>query len=641
MRFAKSVNIRSVIGLVLSLLFTAVFSDVASAGARQQLGPTGTYSAADISAAVQNSTVNSTFKSYGNDIGSLAQFESGGNAGVYNGSCCTGLLQINRSNLAQQGYTPESYANAGLQTQVDVWLKVTNQGANTAPVRQLQSMAASGQTFDGQKVDGSLVLACIQLGTGNCQKMMASGSCSGFADSNGTTICKMADKIRGGSNGQTTPNNSTGNDTQTSGQASQSTTQSLQSILDQAKKCWICEVVTRSSMISSKIIPLMSQALVTQGLSLTAAIFGLVMIFTVGSVFLLPGMLDWAEFFRLCARFVLVFTLLSSPSFAQDWVLGWGYNAATGLGVAIGQIGAQVSDSSLSVQSDPATCVYDTNDLDDIALKLGALTCRVHNAAYGPVVAAAFYLVKDQPDSSVQDKARAGVILLFAIFLALSAFLALATFAMSIVEALLRMGIVLSLSPILLFLWVFRSTRNIFTNSLQMLFYSFLLLSFTGILTSMSVFVMQVMMGLAINKSTATLNDVFNYLNSNPQMTNFDSGESLSAFLRFALFSIAGVMVAMHLIRAGAGIAGSLAQVQGMGSITQGVVGGLVGTAFRSIGGPSLAAVNIAAIPVMQAAGRGFGGAIQGVGNATLGSRLPGVARVTGEPGGPGRIQGP
>ncbi len=642
MRFAGTVNVFAIARALLVLFLVGIGANAAIAGGRQQLGPSQTYSAAEISAAVQNSTVNSTFKSYGNDIGSLAQFESGGNAGVYNGSCCTGLLQINQTNLRQFGFTPQSYANADLQTQVDVWLKVTNQGANTAPVRQLQALAASGGSFDGQKVDGATVLACIQLGTGNCQQMLRSGSCSGFADKNGTDICKMAQKIRNGSSGGTTPNNSDGtNDTQ-SGQASQQTTQSLQSILDEAKKCWICEVVTKTSMMSTKIIPLMSQALVTQGLSLTAAIFGIVMIVTIGSVFLLPGMLDWAEFFRLCVRYVVIFTLLSSPTFAQDWVLGWGYNAATSMGVAIGQIGAQTADGVLPVQADQTSCVYDMTDLDDNAMKLGALTCRVHNAAYGPVVAAAFYLVKDQPDVTVQDKARAGVILIFAIFLALSAFLALATFAMSVVEALLRMAIILSLSPVILFLWVFQSTRKVFHNAIHMLFYSFLLLSFTGILTSMSVFVMQVMMGLAINKSSATLDEVFNYLNSNPQLTNFDSGDSLSAFLRFALFSIAGVMVAMHMIRAGSGIASSLAQVHGVGEITKGVVGGLVGTAFRSIGGPAFVATNLAALPVMQAAGRGFGGAIRAAGTSIAGgSRTTGVARLTGESGGPGRLPSP
>jgi hypothetical protein len=53
-------------------------------------------------------------------------------------------------------------------------------------------------TFGGQPVNGDLVLACMQLGTGNCQKAINSGSCSGFADSNGTTICSMADKIANG-----------------------------------------------------------------------------------------------------------------------------------------------------------------------------------------------------------------------------------------------------------------------------------------------------------------------------------------------------------------------------------------------------------------------------------------------------------
>jgi hypothetical protein len=69
--------------------------------------------------------------------------------------------------------------------------------------RAPKTLAGLG-TFDGREVDGDMVLACVQLGIGNCQKMINSGSCNGFADINGTTICKMADRIR---NGPPTGNN--------------------------------------------------------------------------------------------------------------------------------------------------------------------------------------------------------------------------------------------------------------------------------------------------------------------------------------------------------------------------------------------------------------------------------------------------
>ncbi len=98
--------------------------------------------------------------------------------GNYNGSCCTGIFQLNNANVQKYAGTDRAgYGCMSLQDQVDAWAKLTNRRLHPA-VRQLASMS----TFDGQKVDASFIAACIQLGTGNCQKMLNSGSCSGFAD---------------------------------------------------------------------------------------------------------------------------------------------------------------------------------------------------------------------------------------------------------------------------------------------------------------------------------------------------------------------------------------------------------------------------------------------------------------------------
>ncbi|MBN8974293.1 MAG: hypothetical protein J0H51_20075, partial [Rhizobiales bacterium] len=120
-------------------------------------------------------------------------FESGGNKGNYNRSCCTGIFQLNNANVQKYAGTDRAgYGCMSLQDQVDAWAKLTNDGYHSPAVRQLASMS----TFDGQKVDASFIAACIQLGTGNCQKMLNSGTCSGFADINGTTICRMANNAR-------------------------------------------------------------------------------------------------------------------------------------------------------------------------------------------------------------------------------------------------------------------------------------------------------------------------------------------------------------------------------------------------------------------------------------------------------------
>lgn len=155
-----------------------------------------------ISNAIKNSQYGGGFlKSHASEIASLAiNVESGGDLHAQN-SCCTGVLQVNGGGLkafySKSPNRKELYKYAGLQTQVDVWLKLTQSQINSAVVKSLMSRG----TFDGRTVDVFMVVSCIQLGVGNCQKMLRSGSCSGFRDSNGTSICDMARKMAGGKKG--------------------------------------------------------------------------------------------------------------------------------------------------------------------------------------------------------------------------------------------------------------------------------------------------------------------------------------------------------------------------------------------------------------------------------------------------------
>lgn len=157
-------------------------------------------SAADIAAAISNSpTANAWLKQNVQAVAQLAiNVESGGNTTAYNGSCCYGVLQMNTKNIKiYTNVSPEQYRQLSLQEQVNAWAALTTDTLRSSAVRNLLALG----TFDGRPVDGNLVLACVQLGIGNCQKMINSGKCSGFADRNGTTICSMADRIGGVSSG--------------------------------------------------------------------------------------------------------------------------------------------------------------------------------------------------------------------------------------------------------------------------------------------------------------------------------------------------------------------------------------------------------------------------------------------------------
>ena len=131
-------------------------------------------------------------------IGSLAMMESSGRTEVYNGSCCTGILQLNNANIRRYaGVTREVFATWSLDDQVNTWAALTRDAMRDRAPQTLLGMT----TLDGQPVDAAMVLACIQLGIGSCQRVIDAGRCGVFADINRTTICSMADRIRRGAGG--------------------------------------------------------------------------------------------------------------------------------------------------------------------------------------------------------------------------------------------------------------------------------------------------------------------------------------------------------------------------------------------------------------------------------------------------------
>lgn len=155
--------------------------------------------AAEVATAIR-STPNATpwMRTHADEIGALAMFESGGNTTIYNGSCCYGVLQMNTRNIARYAdVTAAEFRRWPMEAQVDAWAKLTAEGLQGSAPRQL---IAAG-SFDGRPVDFALVISCVQLGIGNCQTMVSSGSCGGFRDSNGTSICDMADRINAGTGG--------------------------------------------------------------------------------------------------------------------------------------------------------------------------------------------------------------------------------------------------------------------------------------------------------------------------------------------------------------------------------------------------------------------------------------------------------
>lgn len=129
-----------------------------------------------------------------------------GNTGIFNGSCCTGLMQMNTRNIydfggTQKGMTRAEFAQLDGQQQIDAYTRYYNSIQNDPNIKKVQNLAETGGYIGNHKVSADTVAACIQFGTGNCQAAMANG-CSDRTRGNGgdnyKTVCEMAETARAG-----------------------------------------------------------------------------------------------------------------------------------------------------------------------------------------------------------------------------------------------------------------------------------------------------------------------------------------------------------------------------------------------------------------------------------------------------------
>ncbi|QRM34990.1 hypothetical protein [Microvirga sp. VF16] len=513
---------------------------------KSQLGPKTNYSASDIANAVRNSNLNPSLRQYADQMGNLGMFESGGNAGIYNGSCCTGVFQLNRSNLAAAGYTPEEYANAGLDEQVRVWANLTNQGANTAVVRQLQQMG----TFDGQQVDGAMIMACIQLGTGNCQKMVQSGKCSGFSDINGTTICAMAQKMRNGASTPTEVSDPFQNI------AEGTDTSDLSSRPDlQVQECWGCDGVARVVEITGRIGPALINKFGTKAAKLMGVIFSIVFALLIaGRLFWISRSGGWNDIFWLVMRFTFVITLIGTGSVYTEIVRPYVLVPSMSLGGELGTKLANVGNNAFKNNKSTGVCRYDRiSGTDQEIIRAGEsvikLVCAVHLTVNEAIKKGS------EPASRIEtaDSSARSTIVSFALsiffFIVFGLYwLALLLFAFQIVEALVRMGFFVAFAPFLAYAWVYKSTQKTFTNALRSFFYGSVLLVMSGLLSAVVLFVL----AQGIEKA------------GNPNAISIGSAQGLGNVIYFLIYSFATAAMAASIMRAAPSLAASISSYQGM-----------------------------------------------------------------------------
>ncbi|MPR05669.1 hypothetical protein [Microvirga tunisiensis] len=431
------------------------------------------------------------------------------------------------------------------------------------------------------------------------------------------------------------------------------------------RKCWTCEVIARTSDLVTSVVQASVPKLTTPALPLMVIIFGVVALFQVGKLVFWPQGGKWSQIWWMTVRFAIVYALLSSANFATDYALGWGYIPAMRAGAELGSTAAQAADLSLSgatpggvirqTQSNGwndanGNCEYRQPELSNsltsgASQSLANLACMVHNASYGIIVAGTEMVLQKRPAESASEWGSAAVITAICFFMFVSTFLALGNFAMSIVEAIIRIGIVLTFSPVLLFMWIFKNfnaTKDIATNGLRMLVYGFFLLVISGALASISAFVMKsaLLMGMGNNgaagSATVTIQQVASWIDSNIANLNMTTGNGIVTVLKFALFTICGGLMSAHLIRAGSQIAQSLAGTQ-FNEFTSGVMSGVMGGAMSVIAGPLTGAGMLGTYFGGKALGAGAG-ALSGAAIAGGGAVKGAAGRILGVIRGAGRI---
>lgn len=601
---------------LLSLLFLGIAGAIGQASAKvSQIGPKTNYTAQQIADAVARSNLDPSLRAYANQMGQLGVYESSGNAGIYNGSCCTGIFQLNQGNLRANGLTPQQYANMSLDQQVAVWAKVTNGGVNTGVVRKLQEM----KTFDGQPVDGAMIMACIQLGTGNCQRMVQSGKCSGFSDINGTTICKMANAMRGNtdpSKGVSDPFENIPGDVQNPDLFTKADLQ--------IQECWSCEAAARVIEVTAQMGPLLVNKLGSSAAKLMAIIFMTVFCVLVATrIFWISSAGGWNDLFWLVLRFAFVITLIGGGTLYTEIVRPYVLVPAIAIGGQVGTKLSVIGNQALHNNPSKGVCRYDKiQGTDQELIKAGEsvinLVCAVHLTVNEAITKAAMPASEIKAeDSSNRSNAVIAVLSVLSMFVQATFWLALLLFAFQIVEALIRMGFFVAFAPFLAYAWVYKTTQNTFNNAIKGFFYGSVLLIMSGMMSAVTLFILSEGMNKAGNPTTLGVSLAL-------------VGETVY----FLIYSFASASIAASLMRSAPSLAAAITNYNGAsgeGSFASAGISGIFhgvkvvtsGAGYLALGGGNIVGQQLG--KYAPGIGKGLAGGV-----TDLAKKLPGMIKAPG-----------
>jgi hypothetical protein len=620
---------KTVLIAIIIAVICMLWSDKANAGA-SLLANNGTVSNSDIAAAMQKVGFSQSFAQAAANASSNVEDRTGQLA-IYNGSCCTGLLQMNQTNLGKYcSCTSTQYAGMTLDQQVQIWANFERDQLNSPGIKGLDALVAKGTTtFDGQPIDDALKIGCTQPGIGFCQQMVAAGVCGTYGIQSGLTICQFATKIRQG------PGNIGNTTAQTSGtanSANEDAGSAMQSPYTRATGgdsipmgngvyCWSCDAILYALKISE--VAATSSFATPTGATTTAG----TMLDNVYNIMLIAGLVAilWRILIAIVAgidpirytlataiRLALVMSVLGNggsiigqvmvqyvmvPALAGGAGLGsWLSTQVAGdFGIALDNItviqGAPTSPTNSDCAFGMMQPYVTLNYLQDVENPALSLACSIHRAMTTQVQIGMYIATSMRDASNAQQLAAEFAVNVAGLLISMVGMIGMFKFGMIFLDVSVSMAVAIAFAPWAIYCWVFDTMRRSFSGLMRRALHGFLSFTMAGITAVAALILLLSSMQASMGLSSATPSAILIAAQQVIQGADLNNSSSLAPLVQLCLFTVGGALAANHLLTQSQLIVSGITGIQVSQVLSKAVEGAVTSTASMGLGaGAGLAA---------------------------------------------------
>lgn len=389
------------------------------------------------------------------------------------------------------------------------------------------------------------------------------------------------------------------------------------------KKCWLCDGVMQAMGVADAAMASAGGTLVSGIMPLMATLVGISLMYGAGTA-VVQGASPLRHVQDVLMRLLVVGALAGATagvgSTVAEWVVGPAVTAGAGLGAELSDAAASAVGVNLNSECTRASDAESRmTALKDASEALFKLTCKVHQAGSVGIRLGAVVLSKQTKIWPVFEVLKSCVFFICGIVFMVMSVLTMVAFAFALIEAIVKAAVVGALSPLLMFAWIFPSTRGTIKNVASMLLFTFVLLAMSGLAAVVMAYILMMSFGLGlgigINSTPDQIKSSFESI-----ANSWESVGSMGPFMKFVAFSLTGFLFASRLMKAAQSVAAEVCQfAQGQaGEIASAGQGAFTGFFKRGI----------AAAGVAGGVGAKVGGAVAGKGlGAVLGSGAKGVAK--------------